>query len=46
MIPIKTRYKTYNIEFLAIFKSFKTCWHNLKGYKYKLLVFIDYNIFY
>ena len=43
MIPAKTCYKTYNGEFLAIVKAFKTWRHYLEGCKHKVLVLTDYN---
>lgn len=43
MIPVKTWYKTYNAEILAIVETFKTWWHYLKSCKYKKLIFINYN---
>ena len=46
MIPIETWYKTYNSKLLAIIKAFKTWYHYLKDYKYKKLIFIDYNNLY
>ena len=43
MIPAKTKYKTYDIELLAIVKAFKTWRHYLKDCKYKVLVLTDHN---
>ena len=43
IIPVKTRYKTYNQELLAIVETFKTWRHYLKGCKYEVFVFTDYN---
>lgn len=43
MIFIETCYKTYNQVFLTIIKAFKGLYHCLENYKYKILVFIDYN---
>ena len=40
MIFVKTHYKTYDSELLAIVKTER---HYLKGYKYEILVFIDHN---
>lgn len=43
MIPIETRYETYNPELLAIVEAFKTWHHYLESFKYKLFVRIDNN---
>ena len=43
MILAKTRYKAYNNQVLAIIKVFKTWNHYLKGYKHKVLAFINYH---
>ena len=43
MIPIETRYKTYNGELLAIVKVFKTWKHYLKSSQHKLLMFTNHN---
>ncbi len=43
MIPIETRYETYDGELLAIGEVFKTWGHYLEGCKYEVLVLIDYN---
>ena len=43
MILAKTQYKTHNQELLAIVEAFKTWRHYLKGWKYKVLVFLDHN---
>lgn len=43
IIFAKTQYKTYDGDFLAIIKVFKTYKHYLKGYKYVILLLIDYN---
>lgn len=43
MIPAETKYKTHNQELLAIIEAFKTWRQYLKGYKCKVLIFIDYN---
>ena len=45
MILVKTWYKTYNGELLAIVKAFKTWHHYLKGCKHEVLVLMDYNNF-
>lgn len=46
MIPARTRYKTYDQELLVIIEAFKIQRYYLKGYKYKVLVFTDYNNIY
>ena len=43
MILVETRYKTHDQELLALVEAFKTWYHYLKGYKYKVLVLTDYN---
>ena len=43
MIPVETRYKTYDGEFLAIVEAFKTCKHYLEGSRHNVLVFTDHN---
>ena len=43
MIPAKTQYKTYNGKLLAIVEAFKTWRHYLKGCKYEVFIFTDYN---
>ena len=43
MIPVKTQYKTYNLELLAIIETFKTWYYYLEKCKYEVFVFIDYN---
>lgn len=43
MIFAKFQYKTYDQKLLAIIKAFKTWRHSLKGYKYEVFVFTDYN---
>ena len=43
MILAKTRYETYNGEFLAIVGAFKIWKHCLEGFQHKVLVFTDYN---
>ena len=46
IIFVKTWYKTYNNEFLAIVKAFKTWQHYLKDCKYEILILTDHNNFY
>ena len=46
MITAKTQYKTNNGKLWGIVKVFKIWHHYLEGYKYKVLVFIDYNNLY
>ena len=43
MIPAETRYKTHNVELLAIVKVFKIRRYYLEGCKYKILVITNYN---
>lgn len=43
IILVKTCYKTHNIELLTIIETFKTWWYYLKVYRYKILIFTDYN---
>ena len=43
MIPVETRYKTYNAELLAIIKAFKIWRHYLESFKHKVLVLTDQN---
>ena len=43
MIPAKTRYKTHDVELLAIVEAFETWRHYLKGCKHKVLVLTDHN---
>ena len=43
MIPIKTRYKTHNVELLAIIEVFKTWREYLEGYKYEVLILTNHN---
>ena len=43
MIPAKTKYKTYDVELLAIVEAFKTWKHYLEGSHHKILVFTDHN---
>lgn len=45
MFLAKIRYKTYNSEFLAIGKIFKTWRYYLKGSKLEVMVLEDYNKF-
>ena len=45
MIFTKIYYKTQNNKLLAIFQIFKTWKYYLKGDKYKVLIFINYNNF-
>lgn len=42
MIPIKTRYKTYNSEFLTIIEAFKIWKYYLKCSQYEILVFTNH----
>ena len=46
MIPVETRYKTYNNEFLAIVEAFKTWHYYLKSCKHEVFVFMDHNNLY
>lgn len=39
----ETRYKTHNLELIAIIEAFKIWHHYLKDYKHKLLVLIIHN---
>ena len=43
MIPAETRYETHDSKLLAIVEAFKTWWHYMKGCRYEVLVFTDYN---
>ena len=43
MIPAKTRYKTHDIQLIAIIEAFEKWWHYLKNCKHKVLVLIDHN---
>ena len=43
MILAETKYKTYNVNFLAIIKTFKTWWHYWKSCKYKIVKLINKN---
>ena len=43
MVLAKTRYKTHDNELLTIVEAFKMWRHYLKGYKYEILIFTDYN---
>lgn len=43
MLPAETRYKTYDDEFLAIVDVFKTWYYYLEDFKYKILIFTNYN---
>ncbi len=43
MIPIETRYKTYNQELLTIVETFKTWRHYLEGCQYEVFVLTDHN---
>ena len=43
MIPIKTWYKTYKNEILAIVEPFNTWCHYLEGCKHKILILTDHN---
>ena len=43
IILAKTRYKTYDVEFLAIVKAFKTLCHYLESCKYEVLIFTNHN---
>ncbi len=43
MIPMKTRYETYNKELLTIVKALKTWRHYLEGCKHKVLVLKNHN---
>ncbi len=45
IIPVETRYKTHNQEFLAIIEAFKTWYHYLEGYKHKVFVLNNHNNF-
>lgn len=44
MFFVKTWYKTHDLKLLAIFKVFKTCRYYLKGFKFKVFIFINYSI--
>ena len=46
MIVAKTRYKTYNSKLLTIVEVFKIWKYYLKGYKYRVFIFIDYKTFF
>ena len=37
--------KTHNNEFLAIVIAIQILWHYLEGFKYEVIVFINYNNF-
>ena len=43
MIPVETRYETYDGELLAIVEAFKIWHHYLKGCKHEVLVLTDQN---
>ncbi len=43
MIPVETRYETYDGELLAIVKAFKIWRHYFKGCKHEVLVLTNYN---
>ncbi len=43
MIPVKTRYETYDGKLLAIVEVFKTWRHYLEDCKHEVLVLTDYN---
>lgn len=43
MILVKIYCEIHNIELLAIVAAFKTWRHHLEGYKYEVLVLIDYH---
>ena len=43
MIPVETRYKTYNQELLAVVEAFKTWNHYMEGSKFEVLVFTNHN---
>ena len=43
MIPAEIRYKTHNVELLAIVEAFKTLRHYLVGFQHKVLIFNDHN---
>ena len=43
IIPVETRYKTYDGELLAIVKAFQTWQQYLEGYKHKVLVLTNHN---
>ena len=43
MILAETSYETYNGEFLAIIKAFKTWRYYLKGFQHKVFVLTDHN---
>ena len=45
MIPVKTWYKTYNGEPLAIVEAFKTWRHYLEGCKHEVFIFTNHNNF-
>ena len=45
IILAKTQYKIHNRKFFAIVEAFKIWRHNLKDYKYKVLVFTNHNNF-
>ena len=45
MILVKTQYKTYNIELIAIVKIFKTGCHYFKSCKHNVVILINYNNF-
>ena len=45
MILAKTRYKTYDSEFLEIVKGFQTWKHYLKDWNHKPFVFNNHNNF-
>ena len=43
MIPAEIWYKTQNGELLVIVEVFKSWWHDLENYKYKILILIKHN---
>lgn len=43
MIPAETQYKTHDDKLLVIVETFKSWKHYLEGYKYEVLILIDYN---
>ena len=43
MILTRIQYKSHNSELSPIVKAFKTWQYYLNGYKYKVLIFTNYN---